>query len=63
MAHQKVEINVELESAHLDWITEMIGEFGFEDDSKVLRVLLDYAIQDVDADEIFSPENMRCLHC
>ncbi len=63
MAHQKVEINLELENVHLDWITEMVSEFGFEDDSKVLRVLIDYAIQDVDADEIFSPENMRCLHC
>ena len=63
MAHQKVEINLELENTHLDWITEMVGEIGFDDDSKVLRVLLDYAIQDVDADEIFSPENMRCLHC
>ena len=34
MAHQKVEINLELESAHLDLITEIVGEFGFEDDSR-----------------------------
>ena len=63
MAHEKVEINLKLESIHLDWMAEIMSEFGFEEESKVMRVLLDYAIQDVEAGAIFATENIRCLHC
>ena len=63
MAQEKIEAHLELEKAHLDWLTEMVSEFSFNDQSNVVRVFLDYAIQDVDAADIFAPENMRCLHC
>jgi len=59
----KTELSITIESDQIDWLTEIIQDYDLPDESKVLRVLLDYAIQDVDKDDIFSPENMRCRHC
>ena len=59
----KTELSITIESDQIDWLTEIIQDYDLPDESKVLRVLLDYAIQDVDKDAIFSPENMRCRHC
>ena len=59
----KDEISVELESDQLTWLDQVVSDYDFPDESKALRVLIDYAIQDGDADLIFSPENMRCQHC
>ena len=39
---------------------EVADEYDMADESKALRVLLDYAVQDVSKDLIFSDENMRC---
>lgn len=63
MAKDKVEITMEIEKDHLDWITDNASEFTSSDNSKIMRILLDYAIQDVEAGDIFAPENMRCRHC
>jgi Arc/MetJ-type ribon-helix-helix transcriptional regulator len=59
----KIEMTLELESDQLDWISEIIQDYDFPDESKAIRVLLDYAIQDGDKGDIFSPKNMRCRHC
>ena len=63
MEKDKSEVSVELESDHLVWLNQVVMDYGFPDESKAMRVLLDYAIQDVESDLIFSPENMRCRHC
>ena len=59
----KSEITVEIESDQLTWLDQIVNDYDFPDESKALRVLIDYALQDGDADLIFSPENMRCQHC
>ena len=59
----KISISVEVEDEQADWLTENSVEYGPSDQSKALRVLLDYAIQDVDAELIFSDDNSRCRFC
>ena len=59
----KISIRVEVEDEQADWLTENSVEYGLSDQSKALRVLLDYAIQDVDAELIFSDDNSRCRFC
>ena len=59
----KISISVEVEDEQADWLTENSVEYGLSDQSKALRVLLDYAIQDVDAELIFSDDNSRCRLC
>ena len=59
----KITISVEVEDEQADWLTENSVEYGLSDQSKALRVLLDYAIQDVEAKLIFSDDNSRCRFC
>ena len=59
----KVELTLSLESDHLDWLSEIIQDYDLPDESKAIRILLDYAIEYADKDEVFSPDNMRCKHC
>ena len=59
----KIELTHSLESDQLDWLSEIIQEYDLPDESKAIRILLDYAIEDADKDEIFSPDNMRCNYC
>ena len=59
----KVSISIEVEDEQADWLTENAVEYGLTDQSKALRVLLDYAIQDVESDLIFSDDNSRCRFC
>ncbi len=63
MPHEAIEQEFEVESVHLEWLDKIADEFNFMDESKALRVLLDYAIQDGDKELIFADSNMRCLHC
>ncbi len=63
MPKDKVEITFEIEKDHLDWITENASEFTSSDESKIMRILLDYAMEDVEPRDLFAPENMRCRHC
>ena len=63
MPHDAVEQEFEIETVHREWLDKIADEFNFMDESKALRVLLDYAIQDGDKDLIFDNSNMRCLHC
>ncbi len=59
----KIELTLSLESDHLDWLSEIIQDYDLPDESKAIRILLDYAIEAADKDEVFSPDNMRCKHC
>ena len=63
MPSDKVTHAFEIESEHHEWLEEVADEYDFPDEGKAMRVLLDYAIQDVDRDLIFSDENMRCRFC
>ncbi len=63
MASDKVAHTFDIESEQRDWLGEIAEEYGFADEDKALRVLLDFAIQDGDNDLIFADENMRCRFC
>ena len=63
MPSDKVTHEFEIESEHREWLEEIAEEYDFQDESKALRVLLDYAIQDADKEMVFSDENMRCRYC
>lgn len=57
----KDERSYELNDDQHEWLEKMAEEHGLPDASKTLRILIDYAIQDGDADEIFT--QIRCRHC
>lgn len=63
MAHDKTDITVTVETDQAEWLAQQAVEFGLPDDSKALRILIDFAIQEIDAETIFSSENERCRHC
>ena len=63
MSKNKIEITIEIEDDQANWITDNIGEFDLTDESKAFRILLDYAIEEVDTETLFSSENIRCRHC
>lgn len=63
MSKNKIEITIEIEDDQADWITDNIGEFDLTDESKAFRILLDYAIEEVDTETLFSSDNIRCRHC
>ena len=58
-----VQISVEVEEDQADYLKKMAEEYDLADESKALRVLLDYAIMDGDAETIYNMRNMRCRHC
>ena len=47
----------------MEWLDSVTEEYGLPDESKALRILLDYAIEEGNKDEIFSDINMRCRYC
>jgi len=63
MAKNKENINVEIAVDHLDWLANIVEKFELPDESKALRILLDYVIEEADEEDIFDIENMRCRHC
>ena len=63
MPSDKVDHTFEIENEQREWLEEVAKQYHFQDESKALRVLLDYAIRDVDRGLIFSNENMRCRYC
>ena len=60
---EKVDVTITIEEDHLEWILSVTEKYDLSDESKTFRVLLDYAIEDSDQEEIFSEDNMRCRHC
>ena len=63
MPSEKVTHTFEIEREQREWLEEIADEYDFADESKALRGLLDYAVQDVAKDLIFAHENMRCRFC
>ncbi|MFL2762142.1 MAG: hypothetical protein ACJ0A3_04290 [Dehalococcoidia bacterium] len=59
----KVSVSAEIEEDHLEWLENVTVKFDLPDTDKALRIILDFAMQDNDQNEIFAAENMRCLHC
>lgn len=59
----KTDLEFAIEEDQMNWLAENVTEFSLEDESKALRVLIDYAMEEVDAEYIFASENMRCRHC
>ena len=58
-----IQISVEVEGDQAAYLKKMAEEYGLADESKALRVLLDYAIADGDKELIYDMRNMRCRHC
>ena len=61
MEKNKVIEKLEIEADQLEWLGAMAKSFNLPDASKALRVVLDYAMQDADEDEVFMA--IRCRRC
>lgn len=59
----KTPISIQIESNQLSWLENIAKEYELDDISKASRVLLDYAMLEVNKEDIFSPKNMRCNYC
>tara|TARA_Y100000590_G_scaffold454479_1_gene601374 strand:+ start:401 stop:592 length:192 start_codon:yes stop_codon:yes gene_type:complete len=63
MPKDKIDVNLKIEREQLQWIDSIADEYKLKDQSKVIRVLIDFAIKDADTDLVFSKENSRCMYC
>jgi hypothetical protein len=63
MAGDKISVTFEIRSDQADWIAEQVQEFNLPDQSKALRILLNYALEEADAQTVFSKNNTRCRYC
>ena len=54
-------VEFEINDDQLEYLKKVADDQSLPDVNKALRVLLDYAMQDGDADEIFGA--VRCRHC
>jgi len=61
MAGEKIGRQFNINEDHLHFLEEMGEQYDLQDIDKVLRVLLDYAMEDGDREEIFA--RVRCLRC
>ena len=58
----KTEQTYELNEDVIEWLKDMADEYDLPDESKALRIVVDYVMNgDVDLDEVF--EEIRCNHC
>ena len=57
----KIDHKTELNADHVEWLKEMASKYDLPDEHTALRCVLDYAIDEADADTIFT--EMRCRHC
>lgn len=63
MPKDKIDVNLKIEREQLQWIDSIADEYKLKDQSKVIRVLIDFTIKDADTDLVFSKENSRCMYC
>lgn len=61
MTKDKVSETYIVQANQKAWLEQMAQAHNLKDASKALRVLLDYAIEDGDAQEIFG--KIRCTRC
>jgi hypothetical protein len=62
MPKPKMPVTYIVEADHVTFLCQMTEGFDLPDESKALRVLIEYALQDGDLYQIFAAENMRCRH-
>ena len=63
MSGNKTEHTFEIANEQREWLDLVTEEYDLPDESKALRILLDYAIEEGNKDQIFSDVNMRCRYC
>ncbi len=56
-----IEAKVEIRESHREWLEQMAKTYRLPSTDKALRVLLEFAVQEGDADTIF--KQVRCHHC
>ncbi len=61
MQKHKIIESFEIESDQRDWLTEMATQYQLPDAAKALRIVLDHAMLDLEADELFM--SIRCRRC
>ena len=61
MQKSKITVSFEIEEDQRDWLDTMAKQHDLRDAAKALRVLLDYAIEEGDEQEIFG--KIRCTRC
>jgi hypothetical protein len=61
MAGEKNKVELDIQSDSLDMLKHFADKYKLADESKALRVILDYVIKDGDEEEIFLKK--RCLRC
>jgi hypothetical protein len=61
MNKAKVIAKLEIEADQQEWLAQMAAEYELPDAAKALRVVLDHAMMDLDADAIFMA--VRCRRC
>lgn len=57
----KVEKRFTVNGDQIDWLARMADKYGLPDGDKALRIVLDYAMEEADADTVFL--TVRCNHC
>ncbi len=59
---ENIEYTVELKEEQYAFLMEMVKKYSIDDESKALRCLVNFAIEEPDhRKSIF--EEIRCLHC
>ena len=61
MQKNKVGVEYKIEGDQQEWLNKAAEEFGLPDDSKALRVLLDFAMEEGNREHIFG--QIRCTRC
>lgn len=61
MDDEKVEKTFTINGDQADWLGRMAETYDLPDPDKALRIVLDYAMEDADADTVF--QTIRCNHC
>lgn len=61
MSGDKTAQRIDLTADQIAFLTEMVEKHALPDIGKAVRVLIDYAMEDGDTDEIFG--EVRCLRC
>ncbi len=59
---ENIEYTLELKEDQYQFLTEMVDKYSLDDESKALRCLINFAIEESEHQEsIF--EEIRCRHC
>jgi hypothetical protein len=56
-------VQLQLRDYQISFLEDMMQQYKIPDLGKAMRILLDYAVQDADLDQVFDRKNMRCIAC